>query len=276
MACPLHPYHTKSLRALGAETKAQEEAAKRVPFFGPMSRKATEARQRLTAAVVEEVRQNRIMQRMPLLVGQTIQRNDGIITDLLRDIYRTVGRRFVVDGFDQAEQKATEPEKESLLDAWFTRVDQWLDTPEAGREIRRITDTQRRDIIDAINEGLEEGLGTEEVAQLIDDRMEDIDQQRGRTIARTETITASNMSSQEGARQSNTNRLKQWFDSDDGRVRGSHEIIGASDPIPLNQEYEWTSPEEGVVTARFPGDPNLPAAERINCRCVELYVEPNE
>lgn len=92
---------------------------------------------------------------------------------------------------------------------------------------------------------------------------------RGDTIARTETMTALHQGQNEALEQiaakgklprSAIKRI--WRTARDSRVRHTHEAMeGQKKQI----DQPFVSP--GGARLRFPGDPNAPAAETINCRC---------
>jgi hypothetical protein len=259
--------------AAGVPDVYKDVESRRQPFYGPMTRKAVAARQKISDAALEAVRGSRIPDFAIQGAQDAIRRNTDDVRTMMRDIFRMVGRRFARDGFRAVRDESAlsvKQDEEEVTDRWFDEVERFLQQ-EGGEDIRRITETAREDIVDILTEARRDGAGIEEMAQILDDEIEDVNQRRGRVIARTETITASNKASQFGAKQTGLTLEKQWVDSDDLRVRTSHEIIGNQDPIPIDDLYIWTSPKEGRVKAQFPGDPNLPAAERIQCRCVEIH-----
>jgi len=255
---------------LAAEWKDME--SRRQPFYGPYSRKAREAREEIVDAAIEQVEASRLPQFAIRAAASATRNKKAPVRDLLRDLYRNVGKRFARSGARQVREEAsgTVPEtKQDAEDTWFDEVERWL-SQEGGQEIRQITETVRRDVVGLLTEAREEGLGAEEMAKSLERNIDDVNRLRGRVIARTEVVSASNHASQEGAKSTGLTLEKEWFDSDDGRVRRSHRVVDGQ-RIPMDDPYQWASPESGQVSARFPGDPELPAAERIQCRCVELH-----
>jgi len=55
-----------------------------------------------------------------------------------------------------------------------------------------------------------------------------------------------------------------WVATLDGRTRETH---GAMDGVKRKSDGLY----HGAITAAYPGDPALPAAERINCRCTQRF-----
>lgn len=84
-------------------------------------------------------------------------------------------------------------------------------------------------------------------------------------IARTEIVSASNYGAQQGALATGLELEKKWVTTLDGRQRDSHNDCHA-------QVRDMEKPYDvGGHPARFPGDPKLPAKERIKCRCAEKH-----
>jgi len=272
MTCPVHsPFDAQGLVGLGKAPTDRARAwkqfeARRQPFYGPMSRKAKKARDEVAEAAIEQVRSSMLPRFAPRAAEGTIRKMDGVFRDLLDEIYRTVGARFAVESFNELKSLDT---KEDPPDSWFQEVARFLQEVGA-EEVRRIAETTRKDIVGILEDAREDGLGVEEMAKLLEDEISEVNRRRGRVIARTEVITASNKASQHGAKQTGLTLEKEWFDSNDARVRRSHRAVDGQ-RVPMDDVYTWTSPEVGQVSARFPADPQLPAAERINCRCVELH-----
>lgn len=94
---------------------------------------------------------------------------------------------------------------------------------------------------------------------------------RSEVIARTEALAAVHEGVEEAFRQGaeqgpfELDELeREWDSSGDGRVRTSHRILDG-------QKKKFGEPwrtSAGII--RYPGDPNAPASERVQCRCVLL------
>lgn len=84
-------------------------------------------------------------------------------------------------------------------------------------------------------------------------------------IARTEIVSASNFGAREGALATGLDFVKKWVTTFDGRERDTHHDCNG-------QERDMNDPYDvGGHPAQFPGDPKLPAKERIQCRCAEKH-----
>lgn len=92
---------------------------------------------------------------------------------------------------------------------------------------------------------------------------------RGDTIGRTEAIRALHEGADEGFRQAidagqvqQQNVYKVWHSAGDLRVRDSHRQMNGQR---VKFEASFVSPSGAVL--RYPGDPDAPASETVNCRC---------
>lgn len=96
-------------------------------------------------------------------------------------------------------------------------------------------------------------------------------QVRAETIARTESMQALHIGQQEAYQQAIDQNLVEpdeivrvWESSGDGRTRDSHEEMNGQE---VGWDEDFVTPS-GIHLA-FPGDPDGPAEEIINCRCNE-------
>ena len=88
---------------------------------------------------------------------------------------------------------------------------------------------------------------------------------RAETIARTELTQAANVADVDALYEVGA-KFKKWISYKDDRTRGTHKHLDGK-VIPLQDDFKWSSPGKGEVSANAPGDRRLPAQERINCRC---------
>jgi len=267
MACPLHPHSIPSLLSYKQEDEILRRRGQRQPFFGVLARKAFQMRTEVTEVGVAAIQQVRLVSMMEGSLRDSLRKTEARqpVRSFLRDAFERVGKPFARRTFEQHAGK------QDIVDRWFAEVQRWLQSDVAGAEIRRITETVRQDIVSLIAQGREEGLGSEAIAQRMEEEMESINRQRARVIARTETVTASNQASQFGAQQTGRPMTKTWTDAGDDRVREAHALADGQTKD-LDTPYDLPG-VEGVPAAKamFPGDPTLPAGQRIQCRCVELY-----
>ncbi|OLN21716.1 phage portal protein [Domibacillus antri] len=94
---------------------------------------------------------------------------------------------------------------------------------------------------------------------------EEFGKARALTIARTEVISAANYGNRMGAKATGLDLEKKWISVGDKRSRDSHKTANGQ-TRPMDEPYDI-----GGAEAMYPGDPSLPAKERIKCRCAERH-----
>lgn len=94
---------------------------------------------------------------------------------------------------------------------------------------------------------------------------------RSEVIARTEALASVHAGVEEAWQQGADRGLwqvedleREWDSSGDGRVRDTHRFLNGQKKA-MGEPWRTSN---GVI--RYPGDPNAPASERIQCRCVVL------
>lgn len=135
-----------------------------------------------------------------------------------------------------------------------------------GRQLRdrRFDPTVRS----AIESG--QSLSRTQINQMVDRYRERWVNYRAETIARTEALRAANEGAEEMIDQAiqagvlqPDDLVRRWNTADDDRVRDSHESMHG-------QERDVGEPFEtgDGFSLMYPGDPDAPGEETINCRCV--------
>lgn len=134
----------------------------------------------------------------------------------------------------------------------------------------------RGDVMGALVQAQQEGLGIDEAAMLLDDRFEQMKDYELRRIARTEILASQNKGAHESMREMNV-EFEQWIMSDDERVRGNPAGL-YPDTIAdhWNMHGEITRIGDAFSNGLLhPGDRNGPIEEWINCRCrVRPFIIP--
>jgi SPP1 gp7 family putative phage head morphogenesis protein len=99
----------------------------------------------------------------------------------------------------------------------------------------------------------------------------EINTRRARTIARTETIRAANAASVANVNDKGYIVQKKWSATIDRRTRDSHAEL---DGVIVEKEASWTfEDKDGVTqTLKYPGDPDAPPEQTINCRCTIIWI----
>lgn len=141
-----------------------------------------------------------------------------------------------------------------------------------------IPDTVFAQVNTLVQKGAHEGWGIDELASQVDQVLLDTDsdrwQNRARTIARTEAVGAYNAGQFQGfqalAESLGGRWEKGWLATEDERTRPTHRHADLQ-RVPLAVPFSV-----GGFPGMFPGDPELPAQEVINCRCSMLLLRPGE
>lgn len=213
------------------------------------------------------------------------QITDGVVNKTSKDLRNILVamNRSVINHFgkQQFDDLRTEKMMHKAFDAYSDDLLYWI-TQNVGNAVVLIDDTTRREIKDIIQLGIINGwaIGDEEtpdtiayaIGQLY---LEQIIPNRSETIARTETMTAANKGSLEGAEQAADEfgaRIKKiWIPTQDGDTRDTHRDMQSHPAIALDADFRV-----GQSSGGYPADWKLSAKERINCRCAIGYVRDRE
>lgn len=132
-----------------------------------------------------------------------------------------------------------------------------------------IADTTKERISNAIAYGIGKNESPEEIAGRIVTHVGSMSSARAFTIARTESQMAHNVgqqySTESAEREFNITLTKTWVATEDARTRETHTKADGQ-TVPLKKKFHV-----GKSWLMFPGDPNGPPGEIINCRCVPVY-----
>lgn len=130
-----------------------------------------------------------------------------------------------------------------------------------------LNDTTINQIRRAIADGNANYATNTELSRLIRKyTLGDIGKARALVIARTETTTGVNLAKIEGAKSyfaeiGESQGYKMWISRADSHVRHDHMTVNET-AVPFEDEFTV-----GGFNANVPGDPKLPAKERVRCRC---------
>ena len=169
-------------------------------------------------------------------------------------------------------------------ESWTLDVQDWL-RQHGLKLVTTITGNSRQLYLDianqAIQEGIDQGLGASDVQKLITQRLADqnytYSAHRALRIARTETIRAANEGHMKGAAELPFLVNKTWIAAHDARTRripddafDHWELDGVV--VPEDQPFVSTSRSGATVEAMQPGDIEAPAGFTINCRCRVAFI----
>jgi len=178
---------------------------------------------------------------------------------ILEPEYRRLFMEFGPRGVRLARgQTKEEPDFQALADAF---VKKW-----AKKRTGEITATTQQRLTDIVARGSAEGLNEREVAESIDNEIGgDFGYNRGKVIARTESHAASQAALITGVASLGVDFLKEWVSVKDKRTRDDHRDVDPK-PIPMDEPFMV-----GGEPLQFPGDPDGPPEQVINCRCVVVF-----
>lgn len=129
----------------------------------------------------------------------------------------------------------------------------------------QVTETTRLALEEAVlDPGVQAGESVPDLAARLRGVFDQLSSSRAETIARTETVGGFNAASRTAAVASGVVVAREWLAASDARVRETHAALDGYQTSGLDDPYP--------NGCRHPGDPAGPAAETINCRCVETYV----
>jgi len=136
----------------------------------------------------------------------------------------------------------------------------------------QISNTTMNQINRVVQQGLQEGLGVAQIGKNIRESTDSpFSRYRANTIARTETHSAASYGNHAiNASLNIPNQMKRWVAVADARARATHVAANGTE-IPLDEDFIV-----GGVPMGYTGDPRGGAANVINCRCVTLYVSPED
>ena len=131
----------------------------------------------------------------------------------------------------------------------------------AAEKIEGILRSMRRDLRDAIAEGIEAHENLAQLAQRISEVFEDAKGARAVAIARTETGRAANFANLESYHQSGVVEKKVWLATRDTKTRESHREADGQE-VDLEDKFIV-----GGERLDYPLDPDAGPDETVNCRC---------
>jgi hypothetical protein len=170
----------------------------------------------------------------------------------------------------RAQLKADHPMSIDLPPAMQDAVDEYTEQILGQPYWRDVAETVRDDIAEDVRRGVLDGRSGKEIADKIGETMgEDGSEARSNNIARTEATGALNQGHQATRDELEKDGLvkgKTWLSILDKSTRESHEDADGQE---VENDAKFTVGEEECL---YPGDPDLSAAERCNCRCTATSV----
>lgn len=149
--------------------------------------------------------------------------------------------------------------------AW---IEEWAE--ELG-EIMKLN--SHNEIEHILKKGLEDGSGIAEFTRdILDSGIRD-EYYKARRVSVTEVLTAHRAAQQEAFMQSPVVTEKMWRHTGSYRnePRQNHVDMDGQ-RVRVGDPFDLTGADGGSYSPMFPGDPILPAGERINCHCIEQPI----
>jgi hypothetical protein len=129
-----------------------------------------------------------------------------------------------------------------------------------------------------VTQGIEEGLGVDEIVKLIlSDENLAYSAMRARRIVRTEVMRSSNIGAMKGAEAHGFYVDKEWISARDKRTRRIPEdefdhVKMDGVVVPFEEPFTSTGKKGEPVVAMQPGDLSAPAGFTINWRCTIGFI----
>lgn len=190
------------------------------------------------------------------------------IEDALRWLY-------VTWGFQQAVWFSRNFEFQKKNDVWMANLEGWFNTKGADK-VTAILGTTRELIKPVLRDAVSwaaDGLSIQDITKAVKAGVEReggaISAGRARTIARTEVVGASNVTTHQVASEIGGNLEKRWI-TGGANIRESHFEAERQGWIRFDEPFLVPS-STGIDKMQHPHDPDASAENVINCKCVEIY-----
>lgn len=207
----------------------------------------------------------------------------------IRDIYldmatasaRTFGARVVTQGKAAGIIIETKQDDEPRGFAAFFRslANAWVNLEPVRRRITSVAETTRNQIVRAVSQGQDDGLGVAEIAKEIEEQAPGIARTRGALIARTETHGAANFAMHQTAKSTGLDLVKEWVAVEDARTRSiarddafDHASMdGQQRQMDEPFDMPWIGGAGEPLKIQYPGEVGHPGGATINCRCAVIH-----
>jgi hypothetical protein len=196
---------------------------------------------------------------------------DGIndaITELFTDAAVMWGR-YVQKTLPKVEEKKSEG-----LDQFIRIVKKFFSYYFMDRSVTQITETTRAFMLQVINDGIDNGLGEDEIVRNL--RESNLTNARARLITRTETGRAMNTGAMLSAATSRVVMDKVWISAQDNRTRrlprdNYDHLHMKGKQVPYDGVFIVPS-TQSIDLMSYPGDSAGSAGNVCNCRCTVAFV----
>lgn len=151
-----------------------------------------------------------------------------------------------------------------IISVWRELLEDYLNIRILTR-IQNVTNTTRDRIARIIEQGVNEGMSSQDIARRIRNEAR-LNRVRSRAIARTEITSAMNQGKYLAVSSSNLQYQKIWSNTIDNRTRNAHLAMTDANAIDLIDDFIV-----GGEYMAYPGDVRASARNLVNCRCVLAF-----
>lgn len=212
--------------------------------------------------------ESKALQTRALVLSTNVVFNLSAFTKKLIAAFSPVQRQ----GLDEAGKQVYE--ELAKKDAWKTPMPEAVAyVAERENKMKNISEEVFDQVRGEIDAGIKGGDTFDELAKRISSVSNQINLNRGRLVAQTETSVVFGVGRQKAMIEAGV-QWKRWLSSRNSVVRPTHQQaqIDYLTPIPINEPFIV-----GGFALMHPGDPTGPAKEVCNCHCVQIAVaDPNE
>lgn len=218
-----------------------------------------------TISFIEAIKKANTLQEMQTVAHRQLR--GDVINEAMRRIWIASAKDFGED----TRKRIVSGKKKLVVPITADYWQSWVETQmkgSFGKRITWVTGTTRDRFINAVDTiaatGFEKGESINTIAGSIMESLRIEEAYRAERIARTEVMSAANMSSQAGAQATGLELNKEWICQIDGRQRDSHEDMNG-ETVDINEPFS-----NGLDV---PCDSSVDnPAEVINCRCTVAYA----
>jgi hypothetical protein len=204
---------------------------------------------------------------------------------IFESMYKEVYRLFARATYNELRKQSLKSVGMGFKELWTQEVIQFL-RDYGLLQVITITGNTRDILLGIVNqtlqEAIEQGLGTDETANLVVARLRakgyEYTEFRAERIVRTETVRAANMGHMAGARALPFEVTKEWISAKDNRTRriptdgvgrksewDHWSLDGAK--LDLEKPFTVTSAKGITIEVQQPGEATAPPGFTVNCRC---------
>lgn len=211
---------------------------------------------------VENIPLTKIIQDLALTVGLRFARRNYVNLNNQKVKGKGTGFYFV------ANAPTVENKGFGFNEAWTNWIKNYLFDFIVTKISFKVFETTKDVLFTTLNQAIREGWGVDETVKALEALP--LAKSQAARIVRTEITRAANAGTMAASSTFPYAQTKEWISTHDTRVRGfdprDHASHLGMDGQTVNYENHFTDPRNGNELM-FPGDPQAPPADTVNCRC---------